>query len=42
MAKIKLSDEEFIKRTEEAWKQYEKGKFISMPTDKFLKELEKL
>ena len=34
-------DLEFAKRTEEAWKEYEKGKFISMPADKFLKELSK-
>lgn len=34
-------DLEFAKRTEEAWKMYEKGKFKSLPMDKFLKELEK-
>ncbi len=31
----------FAKRTEEAWKRYEKGEFKSMPADKFLRELEK-
>ena len=35
-------DLEFARRTEEAWKSYERGEFISMPADKFLKELEKL
>ena len=34
-------DLEFARRTEEAWKRYEKGEFKSMPADKFLKELEK-
>ena len=34
-------DLEFAKRTEEAWKRIEKGKSITMPADKFLKELEK-
>ena len=34
-------DLEFAKRTEEAWKAYDKGKFISMDGDKFLKELKK-
>lgn len=31
----------FAKRTEEAWKRYEKGKFKSMDSKDFLKELEK-
>ena len=31
----------FARRTEEAWKRYEKGKFKSMSADDFLKELEK-
>lgn len=35
-------DLEFARRTEEAWKSYERGEFISMPADKFLKELAKL
>lgn len=35
-------DIEFARRTEEAWKSYERGEFISMPADKFLKELAKL
>ena len=34
-------DLEFARRTEEAYKRYEKGEFISMPADKFLKELKK-
>lgn len=34
-------DMEFARRTEEAWKRLEKGKFISMPMDKFLEELSK-
>ena len=33
-------DIEFAKRTEEAWKRYEKGEFISRSADEFLKELE--
>jgi len=31
----------FARKTEEAWKRYEKGIFKSMPVDSFLKELEK-
>ena len=34
-------DLEFARRTEEAWQSYERGKFVSQPADKFLKELEK-
>lgn len=34
-------DLEFARRTEEAWKRYERGEFVSMPMDKFLKELSK-
>jgi AbrB family looped-hinge helix DNA binding protein len=34
-------DLEFAKRTEEAWQRIENGEGISMPADKFLKELEK-
>jgi len=34
-------DLEFARRTEEAWKRFEKGEFVSMPADKFLKELSK-
>ena len=34
-------DLEFTKRTEEAWKRYDRGKFISMSGDEFLKELKK-
>lgn len=36
-----LEDIEFARRTEEAYKQYEKGKFRRMSYDKFLKELER-
>ena len=32
---------EFARRTEEAYKGHEKGEFISMPMEKFLKELKK-
>jgi hypothetical protein len=41
MAKIKLVNKEFVKRTEEALKRYEKGEFISKTTEEFLKELDK-
>ena len=34
-------DLEFARRTEEAYKKYEKGEFISLPADKFLEELKK-
>jgi len=34
-------DLEFAKRTEEAWKQYDKGEFTSMDAEEFLKELKK-
>lgn len=34
-------DLEFARRTEEAWKSYEGGEFISKTADEFLKELEK-
>jgi len=34
-------DLEFARRTEEAWKRFEKGEFISMPMDKFLQKLSK-
>lgn len=34
-------DLEFARRTEEAWKSYERGEFKSMPVDDFLKALEK-
>ncbi len=36
-----VEDLEFARRTEEAWKRYEKGEFVSMPADKFLKKLSK-
>ncbi len=41
MDKALADDLEFARRTEEAYKKYEKGEFISMPADKFLKELKK-
>ncbi len=34
-------DLEFAKRTEKAWKEYEKGEFISMKAEDFLKKLKK-
>jgi len=34
-------DLEFARRTEEAYKRYEKSEFISMPANKFLEELKK-
>jgi len=34
-------DLEFAKRTEEAWKRYDKGEFVSMDAKDFLKELKK-
>ena len=34
-------DLEFARRTEEAWKRYEKGEFIEMDYDEFLKEVRK-
>ncbi|MBW2975098.1 AbrB/MazE/SpoVT family DNA-binding domain-containing protein [Candidatus Woesearchaeota archaeon] len=34
-------DLEFARRTEEAWKSYEKGEFKSMDSKDFLSELEK-
>jgi len=37
----KEEDLEFARRTEEAYKRYEKAEFISMPADKFLEELKK-
>jgi AbrB family looped-hinge helix DNA binding protein len=35
------SDLEFARRTEEAWKEYDKGKFIEMEFDDFVKEMKK-
>jgi len=34
-------DLEFARRTEEAWKRHDRGEFISMESEDFLKELEK-
>ena len=34
-------DLEFARRTEEAWREYDKGKFKSMHADEFLAELKK-
>lgn len=31
----------FARRTEEAWKSYERGGFVSMPADKFIEKLSK-
>jgi len=38
-----LSEEdlEFAKRTEEAWKEYEKGNSVNMDFDDFIKEIKK-
>ncbi len=33
-------DFEFARRTEEAWKRYEKGEFVSKSVDDFLAELD--
>ena len=41
LAKNIAEDLEFARRTEEAWKRYEKGEFKSVPADKFLKKLKK-
>ena len=41
MGKTLAEDLEFARRTEEAYKRYEKGEFISMPADEFLEELKK-
>ncbi len=34
-------DLEFAKRTEEAWQSYERGEFIKMDFDDFIKEMKK-
>lgn len=34
-------DLEFARRTEEAWKSYDREEFTSLPKDKFLEELKK-
>jgi len=34
-------DLEFARRTEEAWKRYEKGEFIEMDFDDFIEEMKK-
>jgi AbrB family looped-hinge helix DNA binding protein len=34
-------DLEFAKRTEDAWKSYDRGEFNSMDSEKFLEEMEK-
>ncbi len=39
--KIVAEDLEFARRTEEAYKRHERGEFISMDSEDFLKELEK-
>ncbi|MBS3106307.1 AbrB/MazE/SpoVT family DNA-binding domain-containing protein [Candidatus Woesearchaeota archaeon] len=41
VAKDLKDDLEFARRTEEAWKRFEAGKFKSMEADEFLKELKK-
>ncbi|MEK6963420.1 MAG: AbrB/MazE/SpoVT family DNA-binding domain-containing protein [Nanoarchaeota archaeon] len=34
-------DLEFARRTEEAWKRYDRGEFVEMDFDEFLKEVKK-
>lgn len=41
MPKRLQEDLEFARRTEEAWKRYDKGEFKSMSAEEFLKKLEK-
>jgi len=41
VSKILKEDLEFAKKTEEAWKSYEKGEFKSMDSKDFLKKLKK-
>ena len=36
-----IEDLEFARRTEEAWKRYDRGEFIEMPYDKFLEMIKK-
>jgi len=41
LAKDLSEDLKFAQRVEHAWADYEKGKFKSLPSKKFLEELEK-
>ncbi len=41
MSKSLAEDLEFARRTEEAYKRYEKGEFIEMDFDDFMKEAKK-
>ena len=42
MKRSKLKgDLEFAKRTEEAWRRYERGEFISQDADEFIEEMKK-
>lgn len=41
MDKKLKEDLEFARRTEEAWKRYDRGEFIEMDFDDFLKEIKK-
>ena len=41
MDKNLKEDIEFARRTEEAWKSYERGEFIEMDFDDFMKEVKK-
>lgn len=36
-----LEDLEFARRSDKAWKRYEKGKFTSLSFDEFIKEMKK-
>lgn len=41
LKKTLKEDLEFARRTEEAWKRYEKGEFIEMDFDEFLEKAKK-
>lgn len=41
MGKNFEEDLEFAKRTEKAWKEYKKGRFIEMDFEEFMKEVDK-
>jgi len=36
-----LEDLEFARRTEEAWQRHDRGEFIQIDSEKFLKEIKK-
>lgn len=41
ISKTLKEDLEFARQTEEAWKRHDKGEFIEMEFDDFIKEMEK-